>query len=338
MAVSAISVRVQGGSRKVKLRTGDPVRIKSFSGGGTVPPGVPSGHVARVPPPTILALSKNGRRVEATVRYHVDARDGSGVLSTHVVKTTAAHLETADVVFQIGDRVRVARKEESVLVGVETPGVILGGDGERYHVSFRMAELPESHRVLDAPINVSQDGVPAHALEFMDHAPSDHGDEDSAEEDEYGNEDDNEDEDDDDDDGRSQSSRSEGSSTDLHTNLSGGATATSHIHPFRLSLPTHLRPLLFQELDLSQVRRFATWMQEKGEEVKIGDARELQQCVNDFYLDACTELAVPHRVALEGLGATAVDIERVALLSSPDDTVDDVVAEFLAMRARLPSG
>jgi hypothetical protein len=290
MQPHSISVNVRGGSRKVKLHAGDNVHIHSFPGtNNETPP--QGGTVLKVPSPTILSLTKNGRNVEATVRYHIRSANVPDVVSTHVVQLGCGQLETADAVFHIGDRVRVNSALPGVLVSVGTLGVILGGDGQRYHVSFTMTDL-STGETLEFPITVSQDGVPGEALEFVDSAPSDHGDESDSDKG-------------DDSDSEHGSEHDEG-----EDELRGGAV---HVPELQLTLPPRLRGLLFQQLDLKDVVKFANWMLLDGSKV-VKNVQELEDVLKQFYLSCQPATALPeaHAVALEGLGASTLEMEALA--------------------------
>ena len=163
-APRSLRVRVYNSdSKKTALHCGDAVSLD------TVP------NALRLPAPTIVKLLP-GRR--AVVNYWVhNARDG-----THRMESTemsARHMRTAAPTFAIGNVVRVKKKAPLVLVDVGTKGKLIGGDGNSWHVAFRVERVNGVE--LDAPLNVSQEGVPGEALEFVQEEESE-GDEQESEE------------------------------------------------------------------------------------------------------------------------------------------------------------
>ncbi|MCH9717014.1 MAG: hypothetical protein K0U52_08020 [Gammaproteobacteria bacterium] len=129
----------------------------------------PPEDVVLQPSPVLKELVKKGSRTMAVVQYQVRKNPGvSDVVVTRELVCRSQDLKPIECVLQIGDYVIVSPNASRTLVGPGTEGIILGGDGHEYTVSFTMRRFPGEDVDLDRPLMVTQEGVPLGSLNLDD--------------------------------------------------------------------------------------------------------------------------------------------------------------------------
>lgn len=357
MAPRFISVCVKGDAkRKVRRSVGDSVRLKN-------PPLDLS--IVRLPAPHIVSLKKKGSKVYATVQLHVEHTGPTGALvqSLKTVEALGPELETPEEVLDIGDHVMVAVKLPTVVVPLETPGVILGGNGEMYHVAFTMRKS-ESGEVIEPPIHVNQDRVSIEALKLvkkgnreLSAASTDEDEEDEEEdEDEADEEDDDEETEvlEEDLDGDVYIEEEEMDTEPQTVEVQGGSDEkrldktrkemvqdTAHVVPssltsslayLRSTLPPAVYTTAFQQLSVNELQHFAAYVQRKG---AVTDTHSLQDVIEDFRKQAPQAhypLPAAYIAALRAAGASTTDLLK---LQQDATTVDKPLRDLIRHVARF---
>lgn len=142
------------GGKKVGLREGDTVDFVH-----------PPDNLVLQPPPMLRELIKQGRKTMAVVEYQMRKNpEISDVVETRTLTCGSQDLKPAQCILQIGDYVIVSPNAKRTLVLPGTEGIIVGGDGKQYVVSFTMRRFPGEDNDLDRAFMVTQEGVPAESL------------------------------------------------------------------------------------------------------------------------------------------------------------------------------
>ncbi len=252
-----VLLHVHGGNKKVRVRRGDNVFITKRM----------DERVSKFPSPRIVKIHKKGARLLVDVQYQTEDK------KTRVQSFLAGELESVQPLFKIGDRVVVKEAHPSVVVSVGSRGVIVGGDGHTYHVTFVMHTSPTGQQ-LETPIRVSQDRVDAAALEQC----ADESD------DEY----------------ESYSESASGSEDD---------TVSATLQRF---MTERILRVAVQHLNSSQLAEFAQWLQTLPTPPHIDSAQELQGFVVKFTRTRQPAQFQPEQLAaLRAAGATTADIQRM---------------------------
>lgn len=324
MAPQFITIGVKGdATRKVRRKVGDQVRLLK-------PPA--SMHVVPLPAPRIVSLRKVGTKVQATVQVQVEKMGPTGapVQSLETVDVFGPELETPEEVLDIGDHVIVATKLPNVVVPLETTGIILGGNGELYHVAFTMRKN-EAGDVIEPPIHVNQDRVSIHALKLVkkgnrelsagssEEEDDDEEDEEAEEEEEEEDDNEEDEEKDDDDEHEKTDEEDEKKIQFAASTMEGGAmpkttsSLTSSLLYLRSSLSADVYTAAFQQLSVNELPKFADFIKSKSNQ-SVKDADSLQGVIELFRK---TVSVIPYPMppsyfaALRAAGASAADLTRM---------------------------
>lgn len=121
--------------------------------------GIALDDISTFPPPHIVEMKKQTGKAKQGNQYELKVQFQTKDKQTHQAVFSPQQLLASKAAFLIGDEVIVQRVMKPVVVPVHTTGVIVGGDGDFYHVSFLLTGY-------DPPVTVSQDFVPAEALTY----------------------------------------------------------------------------------------------------------------------------------------------------------------------------
>ena len=244
MSPRQISLSLQNSQKKRFKRIGDTVALKT-----------PPHNYVPYPKPIIMDLRKNGNSVDIQIKYYIDSGRYSSAPTLGVFKSKDLYVE--DMIFQIGDRVIVTQKTPLVLVPENTSGVIVGGAGDDYRVSFQ-------YMCDGKKLEVNQNGVPQQCLGFVSAAPTDIGVEESSSfSDEEGDEEDEEGDEEDDDEGEDDEE--------------------DDVSQFNMTLQTpELKQYLVDQLNETITELFSNYMDAQEDEVFVESVEELDAILQHF--------------------------------------------------------
>lgn len=116
--------------------------------------------ISAFPPPHIVEMTRaSGGGKRGQQQYEIKVQFQTTDRQTRQAVFAPSQLLANKAAFLIGDEVVVQRSIKPTVVPVNTVGVVVGGDGDFYHVSFMLMDYYP-------PVTVSQDFVPADALTY----------------------------------------------------------------------------------------------------------------------------------------------------------------------------
>lgn len=149
-----VQLKVKDGTHRSRVvKPGDTVHILETIGEWKLD------EISSFPPPHIVSIQRRGGGGKRIAQYDITVQFQTKDKRTHQAVFAPAQLQASKAAFLIGDEVVVQRSIKPVVVPVNTTGVIVGGDGDFYHVSFMLTGY-------EPPVTVSQDFVPADALTY----------------------------------------------------------------------------------------------------------------------------------------------------------------------------
>lgn len=149
-----VQLKVKDGTHRSRVvKPGDTVHILEPVGD------IALEDISTFPPPHIIEIKRQQGKPRQGNQYELRVQFQTRDKHTHQAVFSPQQLQASKAAFLIGDEVIVQRAIKPVVVPLYTPGVIVGGDGDFYHVSFMLTGY-------DPPVSVSQDFVPAEALTY----------------------------------------------------------------------------------------------------------------------------------------------------------------------------